>query len=51
MLQASLLDLLRLLRQRRKTDPAAGIFVLEQTKVAAVNVMQVWYGVICTCVV
>ncbi|GIL84202.1 hypothetical protein Vretifemale_12891, partial [Volvox reticuliferus] len=42
--QVSLLDLLRLLRQRRRTDPAALTFVSEQLKLAASNAKQVLFG-------
>ena len=39
--QVSLIDVLRLLRQRRKQDPQAQLFVQEQLKVANVVVTQV----------
>ncbi|GLI66233.1 hypothetical protein VaNZ11_009972, partial [Volvox africanus] len=42
--QVSLLDLLRLLRQRRRTDPAALTFVSEQLKLVASNATQVLFG-------
>ncbi|GLC37119.1 hypothetical protein PLESTB_000981900 [Pleodorina starrii] len=42
--QVTLLDLLRLLRQRRRTDPAANAFVTEQLRLASSNVMQVLFG-------
>ncbi|PNH11671.1 hypothetical protein TSOC_001454 [Tetrabaena socialis] len=42
--QVTLLDLLRLLRQRRRTDATAQTFVAEQLRLAASNVMQVLFG-------
>lgn len=42
--QVSLLDLLRLLRQRRRTDPIAAQFVAEQQRMAAAAVMQVVFS-------
>lgn len=47
--QVTLLDLLRLLRQRRRTDPAAQTFVTEKLKTAASNVMQVRGPYPCPC--
>ncbi|KXZ43779.1 hypothetical protein GPECTOR_81g229 [Gonium pectorale] len=42
--QVSLLDLLRLLRQRRRTDTAAAAFAGEQLRLAASNVTQIVFG-------
>ena len=42
--QASLLDLLRMLRQRRRADAGAQAFVVDNLKLAASNVMQAGPG-------
>ncbi|KAF5834736.1 hypothetical protein DUNSADRAFT_8506 [Dunaliella salina] len=42
--QLSLLDLLRLLRQRRRTDPAANSFATDQLKAAAAVPTQIIFG-------
>eukprot|EP00798_Chlamydomonas_sp_ICE-L_P010353 gene10353-8289_t len=44
LLQVALVDILRLLRQRRKVDPLAAIFVAEQLKGADAVVTQIIFG-------
>ncbi|KAG2424046.1 hypothetical protein HXX76_014867 [Chlamydomonas incerta] len=42
--QVTLLDILRMLRQRRRTDPAAQTFVTEKLRLAASSAAQVVFG-------